>query len=194
MPFTSYIYDNLGSAHVLIYGASFGSQLYQSFISGPISYSALPRQHFSHLQARTFPIYFALQTLSAPLLLLTLPRGAQDSLVTLCTPSENPGFNTTVLPILVAFVTSAANMLVVGPMTGRVMEERRKVLEGLAGGEGGKGLAGGKGGEVGKEVGSERLRELGKAFGRAHGISTALNLMGLVAVGVVGWELGRRFN
>ncbi|KAF8445198.1 hypothetical protein BGX38DRAFT_695707 [Terfezia claveryi] len=186
MPFTSSIYDNLGPAHIFIFGASFGSQLYQSFISGPISYSALPRQQFSHLQARTFPIYFALQTLSAPLLLLTLPRGAQDSLVTLCNPSENPAFNTTVLPILVAFVTSAANMLVVGPMAGRVLEKRRKVLEGLEGGE----IDGG----VTKELGNKKLKELGKAFGRVHGISTVLNLVGVVSVGVVGWEVGKRLH
>ncbi|RPB21909.1 hypothetical protein L211DRAFT_789661 [Terfezia boudieri ATCC MYA-4762] len=185
MPFTNSIYDNLGPAHILIFGASFGSQLYQSFISGPISYSTLPRQQFSHLQARTFPIYFALQTLSAPLLLLTLPRGAQDSLVTLCKPSENPAFNTTVFPILVAFVTSAANMLVVGPMAGRMMEKRRKVLEELE-----KGVDGG----VTKELGNKKLKELGKAFGRVHGISTVLNLVGVVAVGVVGWEVGKRLH
>ena len=82
-------------------------------------------------------------------------------------------------------MASAANMLVVGPMAARVMEKRKKVMGGLAGG---------LGGEVGKELGNERLKELGKTFGRVHGVSTVLNLVGLVAVGVVGWGVGKRLH
>lgn len=59
-------------------------------------------------------------------------------------------------------------MLVVGPMAGRMMEKRRKVLEELE-----KGVDGG----VTKELGNKKLKELGKAFGRVHGISTVLNLV-----------------
>lgn len=76
-------------------------------------------------------------------------------------------------------------MLVVGPMAGRMMEKRRKVLEELE-----KGVDGG----VTKELGNKKLKELGKAFGRVHGISTVLNLVGVVAVGVVGWEVGKRLH
>lgn len=87
------------------------------------------------------------------------------------------------MPIAVAFVTSAANLLFVGPATTKLMEERRRVIEGIAAGEGG---------EVGKTEGSQKLAELNKSFGTAHGASTMLNLVGLIAVGVVGWGVGKR--
>ena len=67
------------------------------------------------------------------------------------------------------------------------MNERRKVLEALEGEGGGKGAGKGK-----EPEGGEKLRALSARFGRAHGISSALNLVGVVAVGVVGWGIGSR--
>lgn len=53
MPCTTSIYDNLGPAHVLIFGASFGSQLYQVCHFPPISLilSSPPSPHIHNIIA-----------------------------------------------------------------------------------------------------------------------------------------------
>ncbi|TKA81324.1 hypothetical protein B0A55_02769 [Friedmanniomyces simplex] len=86
------------SYHLLTYGTLLGSNLFQTFLNGPISYTALPRAQFSTLQQAIFPPYFSLQT-----------GNFWDALV----------------PIAVILGTSLVNLVVLGPATTRVMRRRK---------------------------------------------------------------------
>ena len=77
----------------------------------------------------------------------------------------------TAIPLIEAFVSSA-NLLVVGPWVQRIMAE---IKQAEARGEP-----------------QERLAALNKKFGRAHGGSALLSLVGILATGWFGWGLGKR--
>ena len=137
-----------------------------------MAYAHLPRPQFSHLQSHVIPRYFQLQTLFPPLLLLTYPHPPGYNPLLLLSPSENPQFVHTAIPLIAAFVSSATNLLVVGPWVQRIMAERKQA-------------------EAQGEP-QERLTALNKKFGRAHGGSALLSLVGILATGWFGWGLGKK--
>lgn len=95
-------------------GTVLGSTIWHSFVGGPIAYVSLPRQQFGHLQSRTFPRFFALQSLSALALLgLYSRRPGGGELVRTFWRSGNK----TVWALVVMATTGLANWLVVGPVT-----------------------------------------------------------------------------
>lgn len=189
----------------------------QTFAAGPIAFSTLPRHHFSELQTRTFPVYFALQTALPPLILLTHPLAWHTKPGTsftdvLLPPSSsggaNPHWRVTVAPVLLAFVASAVNLLIIGPWVARVKDKKRRVLEEMR--EQGEGTEDGgcpaEGGgvkvkeketeeeEVEKELANramesknKKVKALTREFAKSHGLSSALNLTACVAMGVFGW-------
>lgn len=119
--------------------------------------------------------------------------------------SSNPHWRVTVAPVLLAFVTSAVNLLIVGPCVAKVKDEKRRVLQEVRGqGEGtGEGGCPAEGGEVKEkrteeevenEVASrviesknKKVKALTREFAKWHGLSLALNLAACVAMGVFGW-------
>ncbi|KAF8466985.1 hypothetical protein BDZ91DRAFT_793966 [Kalaharituber pfeilii] len=157
------LFESLGPAHLLIFGTSFGTQVYQTFISGPIAYKYLTRPQFSQLQTGIFPIYFALQTAIPPILLLTLPPSAAvpSNVLDILTPPQIPP----------------------GPAVTRIMDQRKKVTAECP--VEAEKMAGDK---------SETIKKLNKKFARAHGASSVLNLVGLIATGWFGWGLGKRLG
>ncbi|KAK0935711.1 hypothetical protein LTR29_012713 [Friedmanniomyces endolithicus] len=130
------------SYHLLTYGTLLGSNLFQTFLNGPVSYTALPRPQFSTLQQAIFPPYFTLQSLLPLVLALTWPG---DSHHTTSTPLGLRGsgdvtgrlnagyagllarenFWDALVPIAMMFGTSLLNLAVLGPATTRVMRRRK---------------------------------------------------------------------
>lgn len=148
--------------------------LTQTFVGGIIAYKALPRPMFSQLQQRVFPVYFTLQSIFPALVLVTHPTA---SITSLLTPSS-PYFYSTTAPLLLAIAVSTLNLTVIGPATTRVMR-KRKAQEAKEGkkyyDEGPK---------------SEAMKKLNSKFGRIHGISSLLGLVGFLSAAAYGVVLG----
>jgi hypothetical protein len=116
--------------HIITYGALLGSNIYQSFIAGPFAYSALPRPQFATLQTKITPPYFAIQTALPLFLALTWPgeKVAGASL------RKNVGWRgvlesgnhwDALVPIGLMLGTAVLNLALLGPMTTKVMKERK---------------------------------------------------------------------
>jgi hypothetical protein len=150
----------------------------QSFIGGPVAYKALPRPQFSQLQQKIVPIYFALQTALPLVLFFTHPH---FSAAILLAPTS-PVWRSTVLPLFLVLATSLANLAMVGPATTKIMRERKaqETKEGK------------KYYDEGPK--SEEMAALNKRFGAVHGVSSMLNLVGLLATGWYGVVLGNKLK
>ncbi|KAK6331176.1 hypothetical protein TWF696_003243 [Orbilia brochopaga] len=171
----------LSVTHLLSYSFLFGTQIWHSFIGGIISFRVLPREHFSALQRRLFPLYFSLQFVLSLLLLLTAPKSLKNTAT-----SPTYGF------LLTVIATALLNVGVAGPATTRVMDQRkaREVFDGRR--YDGRKLPGvtegaERGGDREDEevLVSPEMRALNKRFGMWHGISSLLN-MGSV-IGTIGY-------
>ena len=182
--------------HILTYGTLLGSNLFQSFLAGPISFSCLPRAQFSTLQQKIFPPYFSFQTALPLVLALTWPgeKLARDVLrkdVGWRGVAEGGNMWTALLPIAIIFGTSLLNLVVLGPATTKVMRERKH--QGMA-------LqsleyclssilwlirqAETKDGKRYYEDGpkSAEMQRLNSSFSMLHGLSSSTNLIGLFAM------------
>ncbi|KAL2003596.1 hypothetical protein VTN02DRAFT_3142 [Thermoascus thermophilus] len=174
---------DLGSFHILSYGTLLGAQIYQSFIGGIISFRTLPRPQFSTLQSSIFPVYFSLQTALPIVTALTFPGertilGVGPSSINGVLAPENRF--TTLLPLATVFVTGLSNLLVLGPMTDKVKEQRnqQEIRDGKK--------------SYDPAPHSKEMLALNKKFGRLHGYSTLVNLVSLLATMYYGTVLGQR--
>lgn len=133
---------------------------------------------FSQLQQRVFPVYFTLQSILPALVLITHPTASIPSLLT----TSSPHFYNTTVPLLLAISTSVLNLLVIGPATTAVMR-KRKIQETKEGkkyyDEGPK---------------SETMKKLNSKFGRIHGVSSLLGLVGFMSAAAYGVVLGSNLN
>lgn len=121
------IFKSPAPYHIIAYGTLLGTEFFQTFVGGIISYQALPRPQFSQLQQKLFPVYFGLQTALPAVLALTYP-GSRTSL----RPASGLSGTfaevnrwTVFAPLATMFVTSAVNWLYCGPETTRVMRKRK---------------------------------------------------------------------
>lgn len=188
--------------HILTYGTLLGSNLFQTFLGGPVAFKALPRPSFSTLQQAIFPPYFTFQAALPVLLAITWP-GEKVAQVGARSVAQNAGFwgvfsenslLTAGVPIAIMFATSAANLLVFGPATTKVMKERKH--QGMLKKQWDTTLA-----ETMRRVETDKISEtrdgkkyydpgeksaemkrLNASFGKLHGISSALNLLGTFAM------------
>jgi len=119
--------------HLLTYGTLLGSNIFQTFMNGPIAFTALPRAQFSTLQQAIFPPYFTLQTALPVILALTWP-GERLGGVGGVVLRKDTGYAgvlaegnlwAALVPIAVMFGTSLLNLVVLGPATTRVMRRRK---------------------------------------------------------------------
>ncbi|KAM0720411.1 hypothetical protein Q7P37_004547 [Cladosporium fusiforme] len=164
--------------HILTYGTLLGSNLFQTFLGGPLAFKALPRPSFSTLQQAIFPPYFTFQAALPVLLAITWP-GERLAAVGGSEVTQNAGFwgifseaslLTAGVPVALMFATSAANLLVFGPATTKVMKERKHQET----------RDGKKYYDAGPK--SPEMQRLNASFGKLHGISSALNLLGTFAM------------
>jgi hypothetical protein len=108
------------------FGVLLGTQTFQSFINGIVAYRALPRPQFSVLQQKLFPIYFGLQTALPAVMALTYPGMRSNIPNSIQGVLAESNRISTLTPLALIFVTSAANMLAVGPATTKIMKERKR--------------------------------------------------------------------
>lgn len=120
--------------HILSYGTLLGSNILNTFFSGPIAYKCLPRAQFATLQQNIFPPFFALQTAIPLALAFTWPGSELVNGAGLQPGSKDAGwrglladanFWTALVPIATMFGTSLLNLLVLGPATTKVMRQRK---------------------------------------------------------------------
>lgn len=176
---------SLAPYHILTYGTILGSSIFQSFIAGPVAYTALPRAQFASLQTAIFPIYFSLQTALPVLLALTYP--AAKSL----TGSSQAGLNgffaeqnrySVLAPIATTFAISIANLVYFGPQTNKIMRLRKhqETRDGKR--------------SFDPPPHSQAMQKLNKDFARMHGFSSGLNLIALAATVWYGVVLSERMQ
>jgi len=173
--------------HILGYGTLLGTQVYQSFVGGIVSYRALPRAQFATLQQSIFPVYFALTSALPVLLAFTYP-GTRPVLSTSPISAGWSGVlaetnrRSALIPLVTMFATSLANMLFVGPETTRIMRERKhqETRDGKK--------------SFDSPPHSNEMIKLNRAFARMHGASSLLNLVGLLATVWYGLSLAERLQ
>jgi hypothetical protein len=186
--------------HILTYGTLLGSNLFQTFLGGPLAFKALPRPQFSTLQQAIFPPYFTFQAALPVLLALTWP-GDKVAQVGSKAIMHNSGFWgifsdnsfwTAGVPVAIMFATSAANLFVFGPATTKVMKERKHQGETIRKRSSSRIPAsmdtdtaaetrdGKKYYDPGEK--STEMTRLNKSFGLLHGVSSGLNLLGTFAM------------
>lgn len=103
-----------GPVHLLCFSTLLGTQLYQTFILTKVTFQTLPRQAFTTLQARLFPLYFRIQTALLVLTVLTWPPYGVLSLIR----ADEKGHW---MPLLVGVGLSVLNMALFGPRTRQAM-------------------------------------------------------------------------
>lgn len=171
-----------GPYHILAYGTLFGTNIFQSFIGGIMAFKVLPRAQFAQLQKALFPIYFSIQTVIPLILAITYPLPSQtpgSSTSSLTSVLFDPFIrNTVLIPLVTMFVCGLANWSVIGPMTTKVMQERKHQET----------RDGKKYFDAGPH--SEEMKKLNSRFGALHGISSLVNVMAILASVRYGWVLG----
>lgn len=179
-------FKNPQTYHLLSYGTLLGSTLFQSFIGGVIAFRVLPRPQFSTLQKNVFPVYFTLQTVTPVLLVLTYPPGPRA----LFSSGSAPRLAATLIGTMLA--TALANLVYIGPQTTEVMKLRKhqETRDGLKKDD--KGFPGAFPTE--SKVVSKEMQDLNRKFGILHGVSSLLNLGGLIAMVWYGAVLGERLS
>lgn len=155
------------AVNLLLYSVAFGGGIMHSYIVSPIAFKYLPREEFSNLQNKVFPLYFIGQS-AVPLLL-----GLTSPLAPKC-----------VLPILaLSAFAGLLNYFWFLPVCVQVKLERNKLV------------ADKKHEQIvdGETVASEEFAKLNKKFGMYHGFSSLANLVSLATLGVYGVLLSKRF-
>ncbi|KAK9452870.1 hypothetical protein V1511DRAFT_506608 [Dipodascopsis uninucleata] len=146
--------------HLFAYSTVLGSTIYQSFFIGITAFRALPRQHFSALQRKVFPPYFAMQAAVPVFLGVTAPFPILQDYLSLGS-------------LAVAALTGLINAVIIGPMTVKLMTQRKAQED--------------KESKKYYEADvSEEMKTLNKQFGAIHGISTIFNLATLFALCLYG--------
>ncbi|MCO5599868.1 hypothetical protein L7F22_053975 [Adiantum nelumboides] len=128
--FKSLLSPDVRSAHLLVFGAAFGSQAFLTFVGAPIIYSELPRQQFGNLMKKLFPTYFSYNGLAAAFLVGSL---AWDNAVVRKHPFDI--FDATVYQAFTLATVAAANLinaLAIGPASYKLQDERHR-QEGVEG-------------------------------------------------------------
>ncbi|EMF16105.1 uncharacterized protein SEPMUDRAFT_147767 [Sphaerulina musiva SO2202] len=166
--------------HILAYGTLLGSNLFQTFLAGPLAFKALPRPQFSTLQQAIFPPYFGFQTILPLALALTWPG---ERLVAVAgnaiAARHHAGYTgllqeqnrwTALIPIVTMFATSLANLLVLGPATTKVMKLRKHQET--------------RDGKRYYDPGPKtpEMQRLNSSFAKLHGASSLSNVVGLGAM------------
>lgn len=157
---------NLGLAtrapiHILVFSLTFGGGFFHSFIASPIAFKHLEREQFGKLQNKIFPFFFLGQTLSPLLLSLVSPIALTRLTIGL---------------LSVSAVSGAANYFWLLPLCQRIKEERLKLIA-----DNRHEVV-----EDGVTHATVEFERVSKQFGKYHGISTLVNMLSIVSLGVYG--------
>lgn len=166
---------NPSSLYLVGYAWLFGMSFWISFFGGVIAYKTLPRQHFSNLQHKTFPIYFLSSIILSGGLLFLWTKSHPAVISHITEPSVADVAQAYALGVV--FLSQASNYFVIGPLTSKTMFQRQRQEK-----------------EEGKSYSdpgvSDALKALNRRFGMLHGISSLLNLAAVIALGLHGLWIG----
>lgn len=184
--------------HIIAYGTLLGTEVFQSFIAGVQAYRVLPRPQFATLQSALFPIYFSMQTALPLVLALTFPGAVHGAQISATTSTTSWGVSTSaggvfgvfetanrwsvLVPLATTFVTSLVNLVYVGPLTTKIMRERKhqETRDGKK--------------SYDAPPHSEEMQAMNKRFAYMHGVSSLLNMVGCVATVWYGFYLAERVH
>ncbi|KAK5136406.1 hypothetical protein LTR08_003532 [Meristemomyces frigidus] len=179
---------NPSAYHILTYGTLLGSNLFQTFMNGPIAFTALPRAQFSTLQQAIFPPYFVLQTALPLVLALTWPGERAASLGGMVARTsagyrglmEEGNVWTALVPVAIMCGTSLLNLVVLGPATTKVMRERKHQET--------------RDGKRYHDAGPKttEMQRLNSSFNYLHSLSSLVNLLGTGAMIYYGFMLAEK--
>jgi putative copper export protein len=141
--------------HQLTFTFWFGTILYFTFIQAPLLFKALPRETFGLVQSKLFPTYYLIGYLCGGLLLVLFPI-----LHPMKSWGSHDGWKFTAL--LFMLVLALAQGLWIGPKVAQLRVERQAA-------------------EQVKD--STKVAALSQEFGKAHGISSLLNLLMILCGG-----------
>ncbi len=139
--------------HLFIFVFWYGTLLYFTFIQAPILFKSLPRQLFGEVQSHLFPIYYLISYICGIILVVTyhLLHPLKDYVTQDC-------IKITALCLMLLF--SLVQGLWVGPKVGQLRLDRQSA-------------------EEAKDI--AKAETLRMEFGKAHGISSLLNLLVIIA-------------
>jgi len=166
---------NFDGLYLIAYAWLFGMSVWITFFGGVIAYQNLPRQHFSVLQHKTFPIYFVLSILLSSGLLSLWIHNHPDVLTHITQP--NVADVAQAYTLVVVLFSQGLNYFVVGPLTSKTMFQRQKLEK-----EEGKAYS--------DPEASAEMKALNRRFGKLHGISSLANLGAVIALGFHGVWIG----
>ncbi len=169
--------------HILSYGTLLGTEVFQSFIAGIVSFRALPRAQFATLQTALFPVYFSMQSALPVLMALTYPA-ERTAIGTI--PSGMSGvFHEqnrlhVLTPLAIILVTALANKLYIQPETVKCMRERKhqETRDGKK--------------SYDPPPHSDPMQALNKKFMYLHSSSALVNIFGCIATVWYGFTLAER--
>nr|CAB3267068.1 transmembrane protein 205-like [Phallusia mammillata] len=142
---------------------NFGVTIWVSFIAGPMMYKLLDRHTFSNVQGHLFPIFFVILgcTSFAQLAIFTKVKGLSNL--------SNSDYMA-VAGMLASFLAGLLNSIYLSPMMNKTLTKRINMEkeEGVVAPN------------IGSKLGENPMyKQLSRQFGKLHGVSTLLNLLGL---------------
>eukprot|EP01129_Flabellula_baltica_P017203 TRINITY_DN9465_c0_g1_i1.p1 TRINITY_DN9465_c0_g1~~TRINITY_DN9465_c0_g1_i1.p1 ORF type:complete len:175 (+),score=31.85 TRINITY_DN9465_c0_g1_i1:14-538(+) len=150
------------SIHVISSSLWLGTMFWTSFIAGFIMFKNLPREVFGKLQSHLFPAYFKFGILCTLVSFSSFAMEQGQGMDPLLKePLGVVGFQMVLL--IVSLVSVLINLVVVEPMTTKVMFARHKL-------------------EKDQKSNSEQAKKLAKKFGMLHGISSLVNLTAFLSM------------
>ncbi|KAI5950991.1 hypothetical protein KGF54_004065 [Candida jiufengensis] len=149
--------------HFLFYSLTFGGSAFYSYIASPLLFKELTREEFSKVQSKVFPTYFKFQILS-PLVLA------------LITPFAYCPF--TVGTLTLSSLTGLLNLFALEPKCHAIKEERIK-------------LVAIKKDKKENQEPTDEMAALNTQFGRWHGLSTLVNTLSILSLGVYGLTIAK---
>jgi len=135
--------------HLLTFTFWYGSILYFTFVQAPLLFKALPRETFGLVQSKLFPAYYLIGYVCGTLLVILYP---------ILHPMKGWGSSdgTKFTALCLMLVLSLAQGLWIGPKVAQLRVERQAA-------------------EQAKDP--AKVAALSQEFGKAHGISSLLNLL-----------------
>lgn len=139
--------------HLFTFVFWYGALLYFTFVQAPVLFKALPRETFGLVQSKLFPSYYLISYIAGAFLVVSyhLLHPLKDY-------SPQDCVKITALCLMLLF--SLAQGLWMGPQVGKLRLERQAA-------------------EQAKDT--AKVEALSKEFGKAHGISSLLNLIVIIA-------------
>jgi len=149
--------------HFFVFIFWYGTLLYFTFVQAPVLFKTLPLRQFGEVQSRLFPVYYWIAYVCGTLLVATFP---------FLHPLKNASGREFVrmAALCLMLLVSLGQGFWAGPQASRLRLERQAA-------------------EDSGDAAQATL--LSKAFGKAHGISSLMNLVVIIA-GTVYWFYGFR--